>query len=123
MLPFLINKAKKMKKKHDFVFITKELDEQLKTRVDFLVKVSLVKNRKKFIEGYISQNLSKFMGEDRLLTSEEVKNMLQISESTLGRRIKDGVLNPVNPEAKRNYRFMKNDVINYIEKRKELNHD
>jgi len=111
-----------MTKKLNFHFICKELDEQLKTRVDFLVKVSLVKNRKKFIEDYISQNFSKFMGEDRLLTSEEVMNMLQISRQTLGRRVKSGVLNPVNPDAKRNYRFMKSDVINYIQ-RKELEND
>jgi predicted site-specific integrase-resolvase len=70
---------------------------------------------------YIFQNLSKFMGEDRLLTSEEVMNMLQISRQTLGRRIKAGILNPVNPEAKRNYRFKKSDVVNYIE-RKEVNY-
>jgi len=111
-----------MKKTNGFMFITKELDEQLKTRVDFLVKVSLVKNRKKFIEDYISLNFSKFMGEDRLLTSEEVMNMLQISRQTLGRRVKDRVLIPVNSEVKRNYRFKKNDVINYIN-RKELEND
>jgi len=106
-----------MKKTNGFMFITKELDEQLKTRVDFLVKVSLVKNRKKFIEDYISLNFSKFMGEDRLLTSEEVMNMLQISRPTLGRRIKTGVLNPVNPKVKRNYRFLKSDINNLIERK------
>ena len=102
-------------------FINKELDEQLERRIKILVGVYLVKNRKKFIQEYISENFSKFMGEDRLLTSDEVMNMLHISRQTLGRRIKAGLLNPVNPDAKRNYRFMKNDVINYIE-RKGVNH-
>ena len=52
------------------------------------------------------------MGEDRLLTSDEVVEMLQISHQTLGRRIKQGKLLPVNPEAKRNYRFKRSDVYN-----------
>ena len=103
-------------------FINQELDEQLKKRVDALVRVSLVQNRKRFITDYIAKNLSKFMGEDRLVTSKEVMNMLQISRQTLGRRIKAGVLNPVNPEAKRNYRFMKSEITNSIE-RKGVNHD
>jgi len=97
------------------LFINKEVDEQLTKRVDFLVKVSIIKNRKRWIMDYFSENLSKFMGEDRLLTSDEVMNMLQISRQTLGRRIKNGVLTPVNPDAKRNYRFMKSEVVNYIE--------
>jgi len=108
--------------KKSIKFINKELDEQLSERVETLVKVYIIKHRKWLIEDYISQNLSKFMGEDRLLTSEEVMNMLQISRQTLGRRVKAGALNPVNPEAKRNYRFKKNDVINYIE-RKGVSHD
>jgi predicted DNA-binding transcriptional regulator AlpA len=41
------------------------------------------------------------MGEDRLLTSKEVVEMLQVSPQTLGRRIKQRKLVPVNPEAKR----------------------
>jgi predicted site-specific integrase-resolvase len=49
------------------------------------------------------------MGEDHLLTSEEVMNILQISRQTFGRRVKSGVLKPVNPEAKRHYRFKKSD--------------
>ena len=106
-----------MNKKNDFLFFNKAVDEQLKKRVDILVKVSLVNNRKQFIEGYILQNLSRFMGEDRLLTSKEVMNMLQISRQTLGRRVEAGVLVPTNPEAKRNYRFRKSDVINYIERK------
>ena len=96
-------------------FISKELDEQLNERVETLVKVYIIKQRKRLIMDYISQNFSKFMGEDRLLTSQEVMNMLQISRSTLGRRVEDGVLVPTNPEAKRNYRFKKSDVINCIE--------
>jgi len=101
---------------------SKEFDEQLEKEVERLVIKYLGKYRKKFIEDYISRNFKKFMGEDRLLTSEEVMNMLQISRQTLGRRMKDRVLIPVNPEAKRNYRFMKSDVINYIN-RKELEND
>ena len=100
----------------DIMFINRELDEQLRKRVEALVKVYLVKHRKRLIEDYISENFSKFMGEDRLLTSDEVMNMLQIARQTLGRRIKAGLLNPVNPEAKRNYRFMKSDVVDYIER-------
>jgi predicted DNA-binding transcriptional regulator AlpA len=87
-----------------------------------LVKVYLARNRKKYIEDYIVQNFSRFMGEDRLLTSEEVLNMLQISRQILGRRIKAGILNPVNLDAKRHYRFKKSDVVNYVE-RKEVSHD
>ena len=97
--------------------IGKELDEQLEKTVKTLVVRYLGKYRKMLVEDYISRNFSKFMSEDRLLTSEEVMNMLQISRQTLGRRVKAGVLNPVNPEAKRNYRFKKNDVINLIERK------
>jgi predicted DNA-binding transcriptional regulator AlpA len=110
-----------METKKNFMFLNKETDGQLKKRVEMLVKVYLIKNRKRLIENYIVKKISKFMGEDRLLTSEEVMNMLQISRQTLGRRIKAGILNPVNPEAKRNYRFKKSDVVNHIE-RKEVNH-
>jgi len=105
-----------------FQFIGKELDEQMEKTVKTLVIKYLGKYRKILVEDYISKNFSKFMGEDRLLTSEEVMNLLQISRQTLGRRVKDRVLIPVNPEVKRNYRFKKNDVINYIN-RKELEND
>ena len=106
-----------MKTKKSIQFISKDLDERLGARVETFVKVYIIKNRKRLIMEYISEHFSKFMGEDRLLTSDEVMNMLQISRQTLGRRVKTGVLNPVNPEAKRNYRFMKSEVINYIERK------
>ena len=106
-----------MVKKNNLVFLNKELDEQLQSRVRVLVMKNLIKFRKKFITDYIEQNFSNFMGEDRLLTSDEVMKMLQMSRQTLGRRVKAGVLLPVNPEAKRHYRFMKNDVVNYIERK------
>jgi len=111
-----------MRKNESFSSILKELDEWLPKKVETLVKVSLVKNRKRYIMDYIDKNFSKFMEENRPLTSKEVMNMLQLSRQTLGRRIKAGVLKPVNPEAKRNYRFMKNDVVNLIQ-RKEVSHD
>jgi len=96
-------------------FICEEVDEMLKRRVDTLTKLYLIKNRKRLIYEFISKNFSKFMREDRLLTSDEVINMLQISRQTLGRRIKDGKLLPINPEAKRNYRFKREDVYKIIE--------
>ena len=95
------------------------LDEQLEKKVEILVRRYIKKHRKELIQDYISENFSKYMAEDRLLTSEEVMNMLQIS---LGRRIKDRVLIPTNPEAQRNYRFIKSDVVSYIE-RNEVNDD
>lgn len=106
-----------MNAKKDFFLISKEFDEQLKKRVEILVVASMVKHRKRFIEDYIERNFSKFMGEDRPLTSEEVMNMLQISRQTLGRRVKSGALKPVNPEAKRHYRFKKSDIVNLIERK------
>ncbi|MCS2957670.1 helix-turn-helix domain-containing protein [Bacteroides salyersiae] len=81
-----------------------------------MVKISLINQRKRWISDYIEKNFTKFMGEDRLLTSDEVVEMLQISHQTLGRRIKQGKLLPVNPEAKRNYRFKRSDVYKLIEK-------
>lgn len=96
------------------IFLSKDVDDMLKKRVDLLTKVSLIKHRKKLILNYISENLAIFMSEDRLMTSEEVMNFLQISRSTLNRRIKSKVLSPTNPEASRNYRFRKSDVINSI---------
>ena len=75
----------------------------------------MINQRKRWISDYIEKNFMKFMGEDRLLTSDEVVEMLQISHQTLGRRIKQGKLVPVNPEAKRNYRFKRSDVYKLIE--------
>ena len=94
--------------------LCQELDEQLKKRVKTLVVEYLAHNRKKLISDYIEREMKRFMGEDRLLTSDEVMNMLRISRQTLYRRIKHGVLKPVNPDAKRNYRFEKSEVDNYI---------
>ena len=85
----------------------------------YLVKISLINQRKRWITDYIEKNFAKFMGEDRLLTSKEVVEMLQISPQTLGRRVKQGKLVPVNPEATRNYRFKRSDVFQLIEKKGE----
>ena len=108
-----------MKVKNETIFICQEMDEMLKQRVDYLVKISLINQRKRWIANYIEKNFTRFMGEDRLLTSDEVVEMLQISHQTLGRRIKQGKLIPVNPEAKRNYRFKRSDVYKLIEKKGE----
>ena len=108
-----------MKTKKEKIFICQEMDEMLKQRVDYLVKISLINQRKRWISDYIEKNFTKFMGEDRLLTSDEEVEMLQISHQTLGRRIKQGKLLPVNPEAKRNYRFKRSDVYKLIEKKGE----
>ncbi len=108
-----------MKTKKEKIFICQEMDEILKQRVDYLVKISLINQRKRWIADYIEKNFAKFMGEDRLLTSKEVVEMLQISPQTLGRRINQGKLTPINPEAKRNYRFKKSEVYKLIEKKGE----
>ena len=108
-----------MKVKKEKVFICQEMDKMLKQRVDYLVKISLINQRKRWITDYIEKNFAKFMGEDRLLTSKEVVEMLQISPQTLGRRLKQGKLVPVNPEATRNYRFKRSDVFQLIEKKGE----
>lgn len=108
-----------MKSKKKKIFICQEMDEMLKQRVDYLVKISLINQRKRWITDYIEKNFAKFMSEDRLLTSKEVVEMLQISSQTLGRRIKQGELVPINPEAKRNYRFKRSDVFQLIEKKGE----
>ena len=110
-----------MKAKKENVFICQEMGEMLKQRVDYLVKISLINQRKRWIADYIEKNFTKFMGEDRLLTSDELVEMLQISHQTLGRRIKQGKLTPVNSEAKRNYRFKRSDVYRLIEKKEVLN--
>ena len=96
------------------LFLCQELDDKLKKRVKALVVEYLAHNRKKLISDYIEREMKRFMGEDRLLTSDEVMNMLRISRQTLYRRIKHGILKPVNPDAKRNYRFEKSEVDNYI---------
>ncbi len=111
--------AESMKAKNETIFICQEMDGMLKQRVDYLVKISLINQRKRWIADYIEKNFTKFMGEDRLLTSDEVVEMLQISHQTLGRRIKQGKLIPINPEAKRNYRFKRSDVYKLIEKKGE----
>lgn len=108
-----------MRNKKEAVFICQEMDELLKQRVDYLVKISLINQRKRWIADYIEKTFSKFMGEDRLLTSKEVIEMLQISVQTLSRRMKQGKLVPVNPEATRNYRFKRSDVFQLIEKKGE----
>ena len=87
-----------MKAKKENVFICQEMDEMLKQRVDYLVKISLINQRKRWISDYIEKNFTKFMGEDRLLTSDEVVEMLQISHQTLGRRIKQGKLLHINTQ-------------------------
>lgn len=110
-------------KKNQSIFICPEMDNMLQKRVDTLVKVSILKQRKRWIADYIKKNFMKFMGEDHLLTSDEVTEMLQVSHQTLGRRIKQGKLIPVNPEAKRNYRFKRSDVYKLIEKKGEYHHD
>lgn len=108
-----------MNAKKGTIFICQEMDELLKQRVDYLVKISLINQRKLWISDYIEKNFMKFMGEDRLLTSDEVVEMLQISHQTLGRKIKQGKIIPVNLEAKRNYRFKRSDVFQHIEKKGE----
>lgn len=108
-----------MKAKKEKIFICQEMDEMLKQRVDHLVKISLINQRKLWIADYIEKNFAKFMREDRLLTSKEVVEMLQISVQTLSRRIKQGKLVPVNPESTRNYRFKRSDVFQLIEKKGE----
>ena len=102
-------------KKSESIFICSQVDKMLIQRVDALVKVSIIKHRKRWIMDYIEKNFLKYTGEDHLLTSDEVVEMLQISHQTLGRRIKQGKLIPVNLEAKRNYRFNRSDVFKSIE--------
>lgn len=105
-----------MNAKKGTIFICQEMDELLRQRVDHLVKISLINQRKLWISDYIEKNFMKFMGEDRLLTSDEVVEILQISHQTLGRKIKQGKITPVNLEAKRNYRFKRSDIYKLIEK-------
>lgn len=99
-----------MKKSEGVSYLTIEFKNELKKEIDKLVKVYLAKNRKKFIGEYIAAHITKFMGDDRPLTSKEVMDMMQISRATLNRRIKTGKLKPLNPD-ERNYRFMKSDIV------------
>jgi len=96
-----------------WTFFSKEMDNELKKRVDLLTKVYLVKNRKKLIDEFIKENFCKLMGNDRPLTSKEVMDMLQISRATFSRRIKLGKLKPINPNEKV-HRFLRSEVINFI---------
>jgi predicted DNA-binding transcriptional regulator AlpA len=105
----------KIKLKRNFKGLDSETNEQWKKTIETHVMAYLINHRERLIGDYIAQNFSKLMSQDRLLTSKEVENMLQISSSTLGRRIKAGILKPVSPDAKRNYRFRKSDILNYIE--------
>ena len=106
---------KKIKLKRNFNGLDSETNEQWKKTIEAHVIACIVNHRERFIGDYIKQNFSKLMAEDHLLTSEDVMKKLKISRQTLGRRIKAGILKPVNPEAKRNYRFQKSDIKNYIE--------
>lgn len=94
------------------MFFCKEADELLKERVNVLVKAYAIKYARKFVKEYIAENLSVILSDAEYLTSKEVMSVLKISRSTLNRRIKNGELNPVNPEASRNYRFIKSEVYN-----------
>ena len=98
------------------MLINPEFDKKLRKWVANNVKAYMIANRKRLILDYIVENLPTLLAEDRLLTAEEVRNMLQISPATLGRRVKSGVLVPVNPKERRNYRFLKSEVINSIKK-------
>ena len=99
------------------MFTSDELETYLEKEVEKLVVKYLGKWREKLLEDYIKRTFSKYMTEDRLLKTEEVMTILNISRSTVRRRVKSGVLKPVNPEAKRNYRFQKSDIDNYIERK------
>ncbi len=93
------------------------MDNALKRRIDVLVRTYFAKHRKKFIADYIEANFSKFMGEDRPLTSKEVMDMLQISRATLNRRINMEKIKPVNPD-ERVHRFLRSEVIEHLNSRK-----
>ena len=103
--------------KKEFMFINEQLDNDLKNRIDVLARVFLVKNRKKFIDDYIERNFTKLMGENRPLTSKEVMEMMQISRSTLNRRIKSGKLKPINPDEK-NHRFLRKELVENFNSKK-----
>ena len=107
-----------MKEINKMSFFSKEMKNELMWTIDIQVRVYLAKHRKRFIADYIRENFSKFIGEDRPLTSKEVMNMLQISRATFCRRIKLGKLKPINPNEKV-HRFLRSEVIEQINSRKE----
>lgn len=92
------------------MFLCKEVDDLLKVRVNVLAKAYAIKYVRKFAKEYIAENIPVLLSNSEYLTSKEVMSILKISRSTLNRRIKNGELNPVNPEAGRNYRFIKSEV-------------
>lgn len=94
------------------MFFCKEADDLLKERLDVLAKAYVIKYARLFVKEYITENLSVILSDSEYLTSKDVMNILRISRSTLSRRIRNGELNPVNPEASRNYRFIKSEVYN-----------
>jgi len=102
--------------KNEMTFFGKEMKNELKWTIDILVRVYLAKHRKRFIAEYIKENFSKFIGEDRPLTSKEVMYMLQISRATMNRRIKSGKLTPVNSD-ERVHRFLRSEVIEHLNSR------
>lgn len=112
-----------MSKEKFFALFSKEQGELLQKDIEKLVIIYLAKHRERLVADYIKRNFSKFMAEDRLLTSEEVMRILKISRQTFGRRVKSGALKPVNPEAKRHYRFKKSDIDNYIERKGGVSND
>lgn len=94
------------------MFFCKEADDLLKVRVDILAKAYAIKYVRRFAKEYITVNISVLLSDSEYLTSKEVMSILKISRSTLNRRIKNGELNPFNPDAGRNYRFIKSEVYN-----------
>jgi len=96
-------------------FLSETANKELEHAVEVLMLKYLVKYRKKFIEEYISSNFSKFMGENRPLTSQEVMDILLISRQTLSRWIKEGKIKPINSESGRHYRFKRDDIDRLIE--------
>jgi len=108
---------KNMKNEKKMMFISEDMDNALKRRIDVLVRTYFAKHRKKFIADYIEVNFLKFMGVDRPLTSKEVMGMLQISRATLNRRINMGKIKPANPN-ERVHRFLKSEIIEHLNSRK-----
>ena len=92
------------------MFFCKEADDLLKERVEVLAKVYAIKYTRHFAKQYLAENISVILSDSQYLTSKDVMSVLRISQSTLSRRVKNGDLCPVNPEAKRNYRFRRSDV-------------
>lgn len=96
------------------IYLGKEMEDFLKDRVNILTQIYLVKHRKRIIEGYLRENISILVEKDRLLTSNEVCKLLQISNQTLGRKIKNKEIIPTNPTAKKCYKFKKSDILALI---------